>query len=225
MKLKCIINLNRADERKGWSPQPGRGEGSCLLNWARSGLVEQGPGPADRHRCAPEARYLPLRRDPPPQVPGAWLVFPPLPRPRDLAPQGREGAGDCSVGAAESCQTFTPPCCRDVSQIPDLREGSWSLGRTHRHVAHSGHDWLCGQQQWWCHLQCLRGLTVPLAVACVSFSASKGGEEPVITDLLSALGTWVLGTSACILPRWPLQVMLVTVRALSREALPLPAVP
>lgn len=59
MKLKCIINLNCADERKGQSPQPGRGcVGGRSLNSAWAAFGRAGPPPPPPPRtCTPRTRY------------------------------------------------------------------------------------------------------------------------------------------------------------------------
>lgn len=56
MKLKCIINLNCADERKGQSPQPGRGCVGGAFAELSLGCVRPGraPPPRPRARARPE---------------------------------------------------------------------------------------------------------------------------------------------------------------------------
>ena len=108
MKLKCIINLNHADERKGQSPQPGRAVWGCLLSSASALFGRAGPRLALRTRT-PETRHLPWEPSPKPQCLG-WLPCT-LPGPPTgwSHSQGKRGCGGLQRGG---CSGSVQPSLR-----------------------------------------------------------------------------------------------------------------
>lgn len=202
-----------------------------MLNMARSGSVEQGPGP-------PTGTGAHLNQVPAPETGPASSGLRSLagcrspPRPSDLAPEGREGAGVCGVGAADSCQTFTLPRCRDVSHIPEVRgfliSGLLGFWVTHTDTQHTADVTGSADGSNGVSPRVPEGPSpCPGQWPGVSLSASKGGEEPAIAD--PCLPPWDAGSGHLRLPLAPVAspgesrlllvlVMLVTCRARGREA-------
>lgn len=69
MKLKCIINLNRADEKKGWSPEPARSlsvravlSSTELSSYSQAvWICMQGRWKSFLDLCLPKTRYFRLK--------------------------------------------------------------------------------------------------------------------------------------------------------------------
>lgn len=112
----------------------------------------------------------------------------------------------CSVGAADSCQTFTLPRCRDVSHIPEVRgfliSGPLGFWVAHTDTQHTADVTGSADGSNGVAPRVPEGPSpCPGQWPGVSLSASKGGEEPAIAD--PCLPPWDAGSGHFRLPLAP----------------------